>query len=87
MKYVEFYPKKQGRPYGTRENVELESGRSVSETNVQIILEEQMATTAAIEELMAQFVTYTQALLAKLEEIKLHMASVTDEEIEVDDVS
>ena len=85
MKYVEFYPRKQGRPYQPR-TIDLEAGVTLSQLNANNIQDEYVDLKDTLEDKFDENITRIEEMLLELKQIKLHVASLSDETIKEDDV-
>ena len=85
MKYVEFYPRKQGRPYQPR-TIDLEAGVTLSQLNANNIQDEYVELLTTLEDKFDEQISRVEEILLELKQIKLHMASMSDESIEDNDV-
>lgn len=81
----EFYPEKQGRPK-TPELRDLESGQSSVYYISTILQEEYVNLQDKIDELLNEEIDKVQQVLIELKQIKLHLASMSNEDIDKEDV-
>ena len=85
MKVPEFYPERQGRPI-TRDTVDLESGQTIVQSRQVILWEEYMELKEMMERLLEEHIAKTQELLIEAKQIKLHLASMSGENIDEESI-
>ena len=86
MKHItEFYPKRQGRPEAP-EFRDLESGMNSVLSTYLFYKEEYSKVEALFERLMEEFIQKMETQTLELKQIKLHLASLSDEPIDEDSV-
>ena len=85
MKIPEYYPKKQARPEAPI-IVDLESGQSLSTQNSNTLLEEYMLVKETLDKLLNEVIQQQEKLLIEAQQMKLHLASLSGENISEEDV-
>jgi len=84
-KIVEFYPRRQGRPEG-RELIDLETGMTQELSNYLALKEEYEQVKVILKELLGEQISKLTELIIEAKQAKLHLASMSDEPIDEDDI-
>ncbi len=84
-KVVELYPEKQGRP-ASLETRDLETRRGSLYSISTSLLEEYVQVKDLLDKLLNEQITKAQQTLIELQQIKLHLASMSDAPIDEQDV-
>ena len=85
MNIPEFYPTKQGRPK-TPDVIDLESGFSTVYESYTVLKGEYDKVEALLDKLLSEQIAKIQELLIEVKQIKLHLASLSDANIDERDV-
>ena len=85
MKIPEFYPKRQGRPVSL-ETVDLESGQTTLLYSYLALKEEYDKMEETLDRLLSEQIQKVTEMLIELKQIKLHLASMSDEPISEEDI-
>ena len=85
MKITEFYPNKQGRP-AALETIDLESGQTLHQLGYISLKEEYDKVEALLDKLLSEQIQKVTEVLIELKQIKLHLASMSEEDISEKDV-
>lgn len=80
----EHYPKKQGRPQGTR-TLDLEGGESSLQYNYVYLKGEYDKVEALLEKTQNELIAQMQQLILEMKQIKLHLAGMSDEDVQEGD--
>ncbi len=81
IKITEFYPERQGRPAGI-ETVDLESGQNSLLFSYLSLRGEYTKVEALLDRLLSELVQKMEAQTRELREVKLHLASMSDAQVE-----
>jgi len=81
----EYYSTRQGRPYAQQE-IDLESGRTLSEISSGSLREEYVEVKELLDKLLNEEIQKVQQIVIELQQIKLHLASMSQEDISEKDV-
>lgn len=83
-KIPEFYPKKQGRPQGLR-TIDLDSGQTSLHYSYIYLKGEYDKVEALLEKTQNEMIAKLEQLIIEMRQVKLHLASGSDEPIEAGD--
>ena len=81
----EFYPTKQGRPYSPPAT-SYETGLTQAQATTVYLQEENVALQELLDKLLNEQIQKLQQMLIELKQMKLHLAGLSGENIEPDDV-
>lgn len=76
----EHYPKKQGRPQGTR-TLDLEGGESSLQYNYIYLKGEYDKVEALLEKTQNELIAKVTELIIEMQQVKLHLASMSDADV------
>ena len=85
MKIVEFYPERQGRPFSP-ETRDLETGQTSLYHTYIALKEEYTKVEKLLDKFLNEVVQKMEEQTIELKQIKLHLASMSDEPIDEDSV-
>ena len=85
MRLVEVYQEKQGRPL-TKQVVDMGSNKSVSAALYYVTKEEFESMQTELKEQLEEQTTVLEQALLELKQVKLHLASMSQEDITEDDI-
>lgn len=82
-----FYPNKYGKPkYRPFRKIDFESGRTIAEVKNNIVWEDYVGLQNKLDTLLNEQISQLEKLLIEAKQMKLHLASMSEEDISEDDI-
>ncbi len=85
VRIPEFYPRRQGRPMSP-DTRDLETGQTYLYSSYIALMEEYMGLKDIVERLLNDQIAYSEKMLNEARQIKLHLASLSEENVQAEDV-